>query len=125
VYFLAGLLADKNSRHAVFIIYFQDPPNFKRIYIKYIDFQHIDRNIFPSFPGFCNLLEMCYLSVGLYNNFLPIFFVSSYQRVFDRHFNNEIFLLVFICVSLQPRIAALDRFTENCLKVLFIDDPEI
>ena len=60
----------------------------------------------------------------LHDNFCFVLFLPVPERVFDRNFNNEIFLRVFICVSLQPRNSTPDDFDETCSEVLFIIDPD-
>jgi hypothetical protein len=55
--------------------------------------------------------------VDVYDNFRIVPFFSTGERVFDRNIDKEIFLLVFIFVSLQPRNPTPNRIDESFFEV--------
>ena len=62
--------------------------------------------------------------MDLFGNSYLILPLPSDKRVSDRNLHYEIFVRVFICVSLQPRNITTDRLDKTCLNLLFIGDPD-
>jgi len=63
-------------------------------------------------------------SLDLFGNSYLILPLPFDKRVFDRNLYYEIFVRVFICVSLQPRNITTDRLAKSSLEVLFVSDPD-